>query len=92
MTSASRKQIIAEHCHWPVISQLSNPDGTSQRAAPRVVARYRQTDRVLAARGLATPSVPYDAVIIGGGCEGPGDYVCAFKAAQLGLKTACIEK
>ncbi|KAH8102356.1 hypothetical protein DFH11DRAFT_1660891 [Phellopilus nigrolimitatus] len=62
---------------------------TSQRAAPRVVARYRQTDRVLAARGLATPSVPYDAVIIGGG---PGDYVCAFKAAQLGLKTACIEK
>ncbi|CCM06592.1 uncharacterized protein FIBRA_08870 [Fibroporia radiculosa] len=40
-------------------------------------------------RGLATPSEPYDAVVIG---SGPGGYVAAIKAAQLGLKTACIEK
>ncbi|MHA1600642.1 MAG: dihydrolipoyl dehydrogenase [Alphaproteobacteria bacterium] len=32
---------------------------------------------------------PYDVIIIGGG---PGGYVCAIRAAQLGLKTACIEK
>ncbi|WP_296739221.1 dihydrolipoyl dehydrogenase [Mesorhizobium sp.] len=31
----------------------------------------------------------YDVVIIG---SGPGGYVCAIKAAQLGLKTAVIEK
>jgi len=31
----------------------------------------------------------YDVVIIG---SGPGGYVCAVKAAQLGLKTAVIEK
>ena len=31
----------------------------------------------------------YDAVVIG---SGPGGYVCAIKAAQLGLKTAIIEK
>ena len=31
----------------------------------------------------------FDLVVIGGG---PGGYVCAIKAAQLGLKTACIEK
>lgn len=31
----------------------------------------------------------YDVVIIG---SGPGGYVCAVRAAQLGLKTACIEK
>lgn len=31
----------------------------------------------------------YDLVVIGGG---PGGYVCAIKAAQLGLKTACVEK
>jgi dihydrolipoamide dehydrogenase len=31
----------------------------------------------------------FDVVVIGGG---PGGYVCAIKAAQLGLKTACIEK
>lgn len=32
---------------------------------------------------------PYDVVIIG---SGPGGYVCAIKSAQLGLKTAIIEK
>ena len=31
----------------------------------------------------------YDVVVIG---SGPGGYVAAIKAAQLGLKTACIEK
>ena len=31
----------------------------------------------------------YDVVVIGGG---PGGYVAAIKAAQLGLNTACIEK
>lgn len=31
----------------------------------------------------------YDVVVIGGG---PGGYVCAIRAAQLGLKTACVEK
>src|SRR5215471_3426085 len=30
----------------------------------------------------------FDLIIIGGG---PGGYVCAIKAAQLGLKTACVE-
>jgi dihydrolipoamide dehydrogenase len=40
-------------------------------------------------RGLATSSDPYDVVVIG---AGPGGYVAAIKAAQLGLKTACIEK
>jgi|TARA_B110000263_G_scaffold150750_1_gene130830 dihydrolipoamide dehydrogenase len=30
----------------------------------------------------------FDLIIIGGG---PGGYVCAIRAAQLGLKTACVE-
>ncbi|MGB0671212.1 MAG: dihydrolipoyl dehydrogenase family protein, partial [Rhodospirillales bacterium] len=30
----------------------------------------------------------YDVVVIGGG---PGGYVCAIRAAQLGLKVACVE-
>lgn len=34
-------------------------------------------------------SEQYDVVVIGGG---PGGYVAAIKAAQLGLKTACVEK
>ncbi|VBB68906.1 Dihydrolipoamide dehydrogenase of 2-oxoglutarate dehydrogenase [invertebrate metagenome] len=31
----------------------------------------------------------YDVIIIG---SGPGGYVCALRAAQLGLKVACVEK
>ena len=31
----------------------------------------------------------YDLVIVG---SGPGGYVAAVRAAQLGLKTACVEK
>ena len=30
----------------------------------------------------------FDVIIVGGG---PGGYVCAIRAAQLGLKTACVE-
>src|SRR5437763_4626808 len=32
---------------------------------------------------------PYDVVVIG---AGPGGYVAAIRAAQLGLKVACVEK
>lgn len=38
---------------------------------------------------FSTQGHQYDVVVIGGG---PGGYVAAIKAAQLGLKTACVEK
>jgi len=41
-----------------------------------------------AARSFSSASDQYDVVVIGGG---PGGYVAAIKAAQLGLKTACVE-
>lgn len=31
----------------------------------------------------------YDVIVVG---SGPGGYVCAIRCAQLGLKTACVEK
>jgi len=34
-------------------------------------------------------SEAFDVIIIGGG---PGGYVCAIRAAQLGMKVACVEK
>ena len=40
-------------------------------------------------RGFASSPEDNDVVVIGGG---PGGYVAAIKAAQLGLKTTCIEK
>ena len=33
--------------------------------------------------------MPYDLIVIG---SGPGGYVCAIRAAQLGLKIAVVEK
>ncbi|CAN6466585.1 unnamed protein product [Victoria cruziana] len=40
-------------------------------------------------RSFASVSEENDVVVVGGG---PGGYVAAIKAAQLGLKTTCIEK
>jgi dihydrolipoamide dehydrogenase len=37
----------------------------------------------------ASPNAAFDVVVIG---AGPGGYVAAIRAAQLGLKTACIDK
>lgn len=44
---------------------------------------------MIPSRGLATQSEPYDLAVLGGG---PGGYVAAVKASQLGLKTVCIDK
>lgn len=38
---------------------------------------------------MSSGSDENDVVVVGGG---PGGYVAAIKAAQLGLKTTCIEK
>ena len=43
---------------------------------------------LLVGRVLSSTAGQYDVVIVGGG---PGGYVAAIKASQLGLKTACIE-
>ncbi|TFK64527.1 dihydrolipoamide dehydrogenase [Pluteus cervinus] len=64
----------------------------AQRNVPYAGRQLRQTSLKVGSwhsRGLATESGPYDVVVIGGG---PGGYVAAIKAAQLGLKTACVEK
>ncbi len=54
---------------------------TCRLSAPRRFAAPRL------ARFLAT-TPEYDVVVVGGG---PGGYVAAIKAGQLGLKTACVE-
>ena len=65
---------------------LAGPARTHNSAAPPLpyvsaAARAGGQPGVLAA-------APLDVVVVGGG---PGGYVAAIKAAQLGLKTACIE-
>merc|ERR1719164_318064 len=50
----------------------------------------RQTVRYsgLSARSFSAGADDFDLVVVGGG---PAGYVAAIKAAQLGLKTACVE-
>nr|ODN76417.1 dihydrolipoyl dehydrogenase [Cryptococcus depauperatus CBS 7841] len=72
------RQPISKHLR-SVVGQLS-PVSTSAS-----VSRYI----FQVSRGYASTSDPYDVVVIGGG---PGGYVAAIKAAQLGFKTACVEK
>lgn len=45
--------------------------------------------RHIVTRGLASSTFTHDLVVIG---SGPGGYVAAIKAAQLGMRTACVEK
>ncbi|KAJ2310481.1 dihydrolipoamide dehydrogenase precursor [Coemansia sp. Cherry 401B] len=55
--------------------------------APRAAVRASPAWQL--ARAYSSSTKEYDTVVIGGG---PGGYVAAIKAAQLGQKTACIEK
>eukprot|EP00002_Diphylleia_rotans_P000927 TRINITY_DN1049_c0_g1_i1.p1 TRINITY_DN1049_c0_g1~~TRINITY_DN1049_c0_g1_i1.p1 ORF type:complete len:497 (-),score=125.06 TRINITY_DN1049_c0_g1_i1:242-1732(-) len=52
-------------------------------------SRFLQTPIATAAVRFYSATPEYDLVVIGGG---PGGYVAAIKAAQLGQKVACIEK
>lgn len=64
----------------------------ARRKASRLLGRTSSAGAALRcsfARGFASGSDDNDVVVIGGG---PGGYVAAIKAAQLGLKTTCIEK
>jgi hypothetical protein len=61
-----------------------------RRAAEAVLLRRPHAAAwASACRGYAASGEESDVVVIGGG---PGGYVAAIKAAQLGLKTTCIEK
>jgi len=51
-------------------------------------AKQLRTTFVLAGRRFQSSSA-YDLCVVGGG---PGGYVAAIKAAQLGLKTVCVER
>jgi len=60
-------------------------------AAFRGVARQSKATTSLTRSFTSTSPLqndPYDVVVVGGG---PGGYVAAIKAGQLGLKTACVE-
>ncbi len=54
----------------------------------KLTKSFSQNSRRVTGFRYFSSSEPYDVVVVGGG---PGGYVAAIKASQLGLKTACIE-
>jgi dihydrolipoamide dehydrogenase len=61
-----------------------------RRAADALfMRRPRAADGAPAVRAYAASGEESDVVVLGGG---PGGYVAAIKAAQMGLRTTCIEK
>ncbi|PSR85198.1 Dihydrolipoyl dehydrogenase [Actinidia chinensis var. chinensis] len=61
----------------------------TRRKASQLLSRYSLSLTSSKGFAAAAGSEDNDVVVIGGG---PGGYVAAIKAAQLGLKTTCIEK
>ncbi|EEB94143.1 hypothetical protein MPER_07092, partial [Moniliophthora perniciosa FA553] len=72
--------------HLQKLTQRNVSRRLRQSTFPRNTSAIARFQRGYAS---ATEEEPYDVVVIGGG---PGGYVAAIKAAQLGLRTACVEK
>ncbi|MGG6428820.1 dihydrolipoyl dehydrogenase [Acetobacter ghanensis] len=70
---------------------LLEAGAAGKAAAPAAQAAPAQAAPVPKAEAQAAPpaETDYDVVVIG---AGPGGYVCAIRAAQLGFKVACVEK
>ena len=66
-----------------VAAEQPASSGTAAKPAPPA-----PTGAPAAAPAEISPT-DYDLIVIG---SGPGGYVCALRAAQLGLKVACVEK
>ncbi|MBB2155566.1 dihydrolipoyl dehydrogenase [Gluconacetobacter diazotrophicus] len=60
------------------------------KPAPKAEAKPAAAPAPAATPAAAPPAeTDYDVIVIG---AGPGGYVCAIRAAQLGFKVACVEK
>ncbi|MDX8390157.1 MAG: dihydrolipoyl dehydrogenase [Mariprofundaceae bacterium] len=71
----------------PIQAQLT-PESMTVNATPTVEDHDDEDTLNLNPAGIFNADGEYDLVVIG---AGPGGYVAAIRAAQLGLKTACIE-
>ena len=65
------------------------PVHKAQFLVPRAMWRRCRNSGVLILRRFLASDKSFDVAVIG---AGPAGYVCAIKAAQLGLKVVCIEK
>ena len=65
--------------------------GNGAAAAPKAAkaAEPKKTEPAPAPAAAPASETDYDIIVIG---AGPGGYICAIRAAQLGFKVACVEK
>lgn len=65
--------------------------GNGAAAAPKAAkaAEPKKAEPAPAPAAAPASETDYDIVVIG---AGPGGYICAIRAAQLGFKVACVEK
>lgn len=64
--------------------------GDSAESKANITSTVKSSPKVETKQeALATHDAEYDLIVIG---AGPGGYVAAIRAAQLGLKVACVEK
>ena len=85
MQTSSRPPISSASSRANQLARISEVRKTMLAASGR---RLAASHRFAATRALSAAGEQYDVVVIGGG---PGGYVAAIKASQLGLKTACVE-
>ncbi|MFT8717969.1 dihydrolipoyl dehydrogenase [Acetobacter sp.] len=76
--------ILAEGAKAAAKPASAPKPATESKAAPAAEKKSAP-----AAASEAPSETDYDVVVIG---AGPGGYVCAIRAAQLGFKVACVEK
>jgi dihydrolipoamide dehydrogenase len=67
----------------------AKPVASKPAEAPKKEATPAAEKKPALAATEAPAETDYDLVVIG---AGPGGYVCAIRAAQLGFKVACVEK
>lgn len=81
-SDSERARTCSRFGQYPTISKFFSTKLTMLRANLQSQLRFGQFVRFASSKS-------YDVVVVGGG---PGGYVAAIRAAQLGLNTACIEK
>lgn len=70
------------------ISTVDSVEGGSDKTAAEETESVN-ADQTRSGNTIANSSTDFDVIVVGGG---PGGYVAAIRAAQLGLKTALIER
>lgn len=72
-----------------VLATIGSGNGAAAASKATKAAEPKKIEPAPAPAAAPASETDYDIVVIG---AGPGGYICAIRAAQLGFKVACVEK